>query len=245
MTEITEDWAAAFTLPEPGNMMENHANREQVFIRQGTRMAATIRTCIETYTGRPITDQRILDFGCGVGRVAMPLYHYFRKPDVCVDVDAAAIRYLRPQIPDAACRVTRFDPPLSFRDRAFDAVFSVSIWTHLNADSAEAWLAEIRRILKPGGYAFLTTSSYTMLQIRRSNMVTAALGWAEVSDEMLRETGFVFIETPSTRGTGTYGLASHDPAYIRREWSRHMEVVDILPGAILGGQDMNVLRKSD
>lgn len=243
MTEITDAWVKAVELPEPGNMMETHENREHVFVRQGTNMARTIHEAIETYTGKPITDQRILDFGCGVGRVAMPLYHFFRKPDVCVDVDPKAIRYLRPQIPDVACRVTKFDPPLPFRDRAFDVVFSVSIWTHLNAESAEAWLTEITRILRPGGYAFLTTSSYTMLQLRRSHFVTANLGWDKVTDDMLREQGFIFLETPSAPGTGTYGLASHDPEYIRREWSRHMDVVDILPGAILGGQDMNVLRK--
>lgn len=243
MTEITEDWAKAFDLPEPGNMMEAHDRREDVFVRQGTQMAIAIRDAIERFSGRPIGEQRILDFGCGVGRVAMPLRHFCGKPDVCVDVDPVAIRYLRTQLPDVGCRVTKFDPPLPFRDNAFDVVFSVSIWTHLTADSSEAWLTEMTRILRPGGLALLTTSNYPVLGIRRSHPITARLGWGDITDDVLREKGFVFIETPAAPGTGTYGLASHDPDFIRRDWSRHMPVVDILPGAILGAQDINVLQK--
>lgn len=243
MTEITEDWAKAFDLPKPGNMMEAHDKREDVFVHQGTQMAIAIRDAIERFSDRPMSELKILDFGCGVGRVAMPLRHFCGKPDICVDVDRDAIRYLKSQLPGVGCRVTDFDPPLPFRDRAFDVVFSVSIWTHLTAESSEAWLAEMARILRPGGLALLTTSNYAVLDVRRNHPVTAGFGWGDVTDEMLREQGYVFIETPAAPGTGTYGLASHDPDFIRRDWSRHMEVVDILPGAILGAQDINVLRK--
>lgn len=245
MTDITEDWAKAYDLPDPGNMMEHHDRREEVFVKQGTLMARAIRDAIETYTGKPIKRSKILDFGCGVGRVALPLYHYFKKPDVCADVDPTVIRYLRTQMPDARCRVTKFDPPLPFGNNAFDVVFSVSIWTHLNAESSDAWLAEIKRILRPGGYAFLTTSNYPVLEVRRQNPISAEMGWDKVTDEMLKEKGFIFIQGGSSRGTGTYGLTSHDPDFIRRDWARFMPVVDILPGAILGAQDINVLRKPD
>ena len=73
MTDITEDWAKAYDLPDPGNMMEHHDRREEVFVKQGTLMARAIRDAIETYTGKPIKRSKILDFGCGVGRVTQAL----------------------------------------------------------------------------------------------------------------------------------------------------------------------------
>lgn len=243
MTQITDAWAKAYDLPEPGNMMENHDRRKEVFVTQGTAMAQALCDAVRTYTGRPIERQKVLDFGCGVGRVALPMRHFCRKPDVCVDVDPRAIRYLRGQLPDTRCRVTQFDPPLPFDDDTFGVVFSVSIWTHLNAESSDAWLAEITRILKPGGYAFLTTSNYAVLKLRRQHPVSAEMGWADVTDDQLRDQGFVFIPGGSAPGTGTYGLSSHDPDFIRRDWARFMDVVDIVPGGILGAQDINVLRK--
>ena len=38
-------------------------------------------------------------------------------------------------------------------------------------------------------------------------------------------------------------MASHDPQWIRENWSKYMPVVEIVPGGILGMQDINVMRK--
>ncbi|MGV6846904.1 MAG: methyltransferase domain-containing protein [Marinibacterium sp.] len=240
---ITREWAKAYQLPEPGNMMESHAKREQVFVNQGTAMAQAMLNAIETCSGRSIGDLKVLDFGCGVGRVAMPLFFHVGKPDACVDVDPAAIAYLATQIPGAAPQCTAPEPPLPFPAASFDAVFALSVWTHLDRPEADAWLAEMVRILRPGGHAFLTTSNYAVLEVRRNVDILARMGWDAISDAVLREKGFVFIETPSPPGTGRYGLASHDPEFVRSDWSRHMPVIDIISGGILGKQDINVLRK--
>jgi len=42
---------------------------------------------------------------------------------------------------------------------------------------------------------------------------------------------------------GRYGLARHSEGYIRREWSRFFEVIDIREGVIDGIQDLVILRK--
>jgi SAM-dependent methyltransferase len=241
---IGAEWATHYRLPDPGNMMERHENREAVFINQGTSITDAILNCFKKYSaGKSIKDVHVLDFGCGVGRVVLPMYHNFRKPDRCVDVDPAVIEYLKEVAPGASPEVTGFEPPLQYTSGEFDLIYSVSVWTHLTAVSAHKWLMEIRRILKPGGLALLTTSNYEVLKMRRVHPVLGPMGWADVSDDDLRTQGFIFKMTPSTPGTGTYGMASHDPDWLKQEWSKYMPVIGIESGAILGVQDINVLRK--
>lgn len=45
---------------------------------------------------------------------------------------------------------------LSHQDNSVDQVFATSVFTHLSPDAAKLYLKEIFRILKPGGYAYLT-----------------------------------------------------------------------------------------
>jgi SAM-dependent methyltransferase len=241
---ITDAWGSYYQLPSPGNMMEQHDRREKTFVNQGTKMATAIIECIHKY--RPIqslADMKILDFGCGVGRVALPLFYHFQKPDHCVDVDPNVISYLKNTIPGARPKVTAFDPPLPFEADSFDVVYAVSVWTHLEFASGCRWLEEIRRILAPGGLALLTTSNYSVLDIRRKHPKLGPMGWSDISDEDLRREGFIFLRTPSPPGTGAYGMASHDPEWIKREWSRFMPVIGVESGAILGAQDINILMK--
>ena len=46
--------------------------------------------------------------------------------------------------------MSNVDPPLPFEDSSFDLIWAISVWTHLT-DNALPWLAEMHRILKPGG----------------------------------------------------------------------------------------------
>jgi SAM-dependent methyltransferase len=55
-----------------------------------------------------------------------------------------------------AARKTELEPPLPYADCSFDLVYAFSIFTHLSVDLADRWIAELVRILKPGGYAWFT-----------------------------------------------------------------------------------------
>jgi len=188
-------WAEHFQLPPVMNMMEAHDRREQVFIRQGTSMCAALVDCIARHERDvPIPELDILDFGCGVGRVALPLFYAYRKPTACVDVDPACIDYLNSQIPEANPTVCGYNPPLPFDDGSFDVIYAVSVWTHLPPEKAHEWMLEMVRVLRPGGVALITTSNYPVLAVRREKL--KAWGWENVTDDDLRREGMIFLKRP-------------------------------------------------
>lgn len=100
----------------------------------------------------------ILDIGCGTGRLLLA-WHAAGVPRrlVGVDIQEELIAWNREQLPDVAnWRVGPLAPPLDLPDASFDLVQLISVLTHLPLDLQLAWVAEIRRLLRPGGRALIT-----------------------------------------------------------------------------------------
>ena len=109
------------------------------------------------WIGDGVRRGRMLEIGCGVGRTAVPFAHHFEQVEG-VDisprmVDAAVARGLPPNVHLQATSGTALAP---FEDRSLDFVFSEHVFQHI-ADAAviKRYLAEIARVLGPGGAALL------------------------------------------------------------------------------------------
>lgn len=222
------------------------ASNIDVLIVQARKIAGAIQAQLEALgVGE---DACVLDFGAGIGRVAMPLHEATNLPTHACDVNGGAIKYLSSQLPDVACEVTNFSPPLPYADDTFDAVYSISLWTHFPEDAALAWLEEIKRILKPGGVAMLSTSGTKVIEVRAERRDA---GWSDYTVKDLERAGVLYEEyknlsdqAPAYPGvTSSYGLTAHHPDYIRETWSKVMTVEDILIEAIDGIQDLVILRR--
>ena len=100
---------------------------------------------------------RILDFGCGVARLIRSLSAYARTGEVWgVDISASHIHWCNQYLwPPFHFATTTLVPHLPFPDGYFDLIYAGSVFTHIE-DLADAWLLELRRVLAPGGCAFLT-----------------------------------------------------------------------------------------
>lgn len=99
---------------------------------------------------------RVLDVGCGTGRVALALA--MRGCDATgIDVNAAALAAADREAQHAGvalrCRFTAFDGvTLPFTGASFDVAVAVALLTVVHPAAARvALLAEIRRVLAPGG----------------------------------------------------------------------------------------------
>jgi SAM-dependent methyltransferase len=119
--------------------------------------AGTEANLINAYYARPaivalagdVAGRRILDAGCGSG----PLFATLRDRGAIVtgfDASAGMLALARRRLgPDADLHVAELGSPLSFPDGAFDDVVA-SLVLHYLEDWGPA-LAELRRVLKPGG----------------------------------------------------------------------------------------------
>jgi SAM-dependent methyltransferase len=102
----------------------------------------------------------VLDWGCGVGRTLQWLdgRGTWRANYRGCDVDEAAIAWLKSQ-GVASVEACSDLPPLPYPDDHFVGLFCFSVLTHIHPERHRAWYQEIRRVLKPGGRAYVTVHS--------------------------------------------------------------------------------------
>jgi SAM-dependent methyltransferase len=131
--------------------MYGHASISR-YAEDGRGMALALANAVSRHS--KIVAPRIADWGCGLGRVLRHLPKEWRLHGF--DVNARAVAWCAENIPFAEFRRSSFLPPLASRDAAFDAVISVSVFTHLDDDAARAWAAELKRVLTPQGLLLAT-----------------------------------------------------------------------------------------
>lgn len=93
-------------------------------------------------------EMRILEAGCGLGRV-LKHYHYQGFSIVGIEYDRYCVETLQkedPALPVLHASIT----DLPFPDRHFDVAMAFGVVGHLEKDWEKA-LAELRRVLRPGG----------------------------------------------------------------------------------------------
>ena len=153
----------------PRNLMHNVSGltNERDFAKHGV----DIFQALVKASSKPLTEfQHILDFGCGCGRLARMFKGHPNKITGC-DIDHRHIRWLSKNLDYMTSILTRVKPPLPFSDNEFDAVISISVFTHVNEQSQYEFLAELFRITKPGCYLFLTIHGSRVLERAKNEKI--------------------------------------------------------------------------
>lgn len=100
--------------------------------------------------------KKVLDFGGGVGASLPFLSEYFPNAEVTLaDVSRRSLDYAeRRYIPRV--KILHFDgKTLPLQDSQFDAVIAACVFHHIPETEHVALMAEIRRVLRPGGLFFI------------------------------------------------------------------------------------------
>jgi SAM-dependent methyltransferase len=104
---------------------------------------------------RPV---RVLDFGCGTGAFLDDLDRFGTVSAVDADPEAVSFCHARGR---AEVRLAPPGAPLPFADDAFDLVTSLDVIEHIDDDVAA--LAELRRVLRPGGLLLVAVPAFAFL----------------------------------------------------------------------------------
>lgn len=162
--------------------------------------------------------RRILDLGCGSGRIARHLLKLTAAEIYGVDYN--------PQLVDWCARnlkghftQNRLHPPLAFPDAHFDVVYLMSVFTHLRRETQEEWLAELRRVTRPGGVALVTFHDEDHPGLPKTEEAQAAL----------KKDGIYIY---NNRVEGSNLMASFQTRdMVQETFGRYFDVVRILPSA--------------
>tara|TARA_B100000809_G_scaffold118758_1_gene117051 strand:- start:14439 stop:15242 length:804 start_codon:yes stop_codon:yes gene_type:complete len=106
-----------------------------------------------------LKDKRILDWGCGPGRIIrhMPMVVNNGCEYFGTDYNKESIDWCSKNLSDIQFNKNSLIAQLPYDDNFVDVIYGVSIFTHLSEQLHYDWYNELYRVLKPNGIMVLTT----------------------------------------------------------------------------------------
>jgi SAM-dependent methyltransferase len=185
-----------------------------------------------------VTPRSVFDFGCASGRV---IRHFAAQSDIPEiwgsDINARHIRWLYEFMPHTVKPIfNHCIPTLPIRDNSVDVISAFSVFTHIDTFET-CWLAELCRIMRDDGVAYLTVHNEDTWNVLRdqvdnekNRLVQAMLkcdpSVREKLQQPLADTRTVYRYIPS----GPYRAnVFHSNNYLQQVWGRFFKIEEILP----------------
>lgn len=175
----------------------------------------------------------VLEWGCGPARVIRHLPAAIGH-DARIhgsDYNPTSIAWCVENIPGVTFSLNELEPPLSFEAAHFDCIYGISILTHLSETIALKWVAELIRVVRPGGIVVLTTNGDSICKSLLPHELAA-----------YRSCGVV-IRGHFKEGKRCFS-AIHSPRYARERLFQDFEILQHVPaGFPHTGQDYWILKR--
>ena len=209
-----------------------------VYLETGYIEVLRIFKILEHFAINPRTIGSVYELGCGTAR----LLRHFRCIDgvklVGSDVNPEMIEWCQANLTGMEFYHNELVPPLKFAaDNSFDLMLASSVFTHIPLETQELWLAEMQRILRPGGIFICSVlgqfHASVLLNEQEIKNLNSQGNFTLTSDDSQA--------TYSTRIGGSAWDVFQTRSEIIRVFSSYFQIVDYIPGV----QDFLVLRKPD
>jgi SAM-dependent methyltransferase len=190
-------------------------NHGLALLGQSLAFTKTLVAGYQDLTGRDLKSSRVLDYGCGWGRLIRLLYKYVpyeriygvdpwdKSIDLCTQYGIKANLAICDYVPDK----------LPF-EQQFDLIFAFSVFTHLSEKTAKTVLSTLRKYIDDHGILVITV---------RPQEYWSHYQRGRVKNEMYQiheKDGFAFIphRRAPINGDITYGDASISLGYLEQNF---------------------------
>jgi SAM-dependent methyltransferase len=205
----------------------------EAYLAEGRRTMTRMLHALRAAGADPDSMRRVLDLGCASARV---LRHFPITRDDQelwgIEIKAKHINWCQQHFshPFRFFLGTTY-PHLPFEDNNFDLAYCHSVFTHMS-DLADAWLLELLRIARPGGYLFITVHDRNsidyLLQCDRADLRFMC----DLLKRADRETCVLSNDFASFAvGTEPRTQVFYDLDYLVGKWSAFAKVVSVTQNA--------------
>ena len=176
---------------------------------------------------------QIFEWGSGTGRLVRQLRKLYDPGAVTIrgsDYNPESVEWCKSAFPDMSFFLNGVAPPLDLENDSIDILYCSSVFTHLTDDLCRQWIAELERVVRPGGLIAFTIAGWSY-----------AHRYQESEHEVYRRGISVYHEWDEIGRRDFFSW--HPPQYVRSVLLSRLEELEYIPTTDSGlNQDMWLAR---
>jgi SAM-dependent methyltransferase len=211
----------------PQHLWEDYATTPDAYVESGRTDVEAMLAVLQAGGANLDKAKRVLDLGCAGGR----MLRAFPRGDRelwGVDISAPHIAWCEANLcPPMQFATTTTLPHLPFEDSTFDLIWCGSVFTHIS-DLATAWLLETRRVLAPGGYAYITIHTKRSVELLETKFLNDSVNGPFARAILRYDTVRAFPRSDDAAvvvGVDPHSQVFYDIDNLVNRWSAILEVV--------------------
>jgi len=228
-------------MPDDSNLARIGAKNLQHYRSVGLDKFMRLQDALKKYANKTYSDmERILDWGCGCGEV-LRYFNNFSNVEVNgADIDSVNIEWCKRNLDFAKFYQVPLNPPTDLETGYFDLIIGISVLTHLRENDQSDWLAELSRISRNGAIILMSIHGNGGVAFRNELFdFNKLLSW--------QEKGFLSIGVDNAidaiNDKEYYTTSFQTDWYIKKQWAKYFQILDVIPSYIGHFQDLVVMQK--